>query len=298
MALISVTCAQCGHTTEADDSMAGQKLYCPSCKSPVIIAAPGATPADVAAAAPPAAAPELTRPVRYGLRVRSDNPPDSRAVADREAVPQAEPTERLRVAHDRIASGLGKRCPNCDGPMDEGDVVCSSCGFNLQLGRSMVAIERERSQRKQRMQAAATLVVLVALGLAAWQMGWFRRPPKADPKPADAEATVSNAPAAAGGIDSLPKEAVDRTRAEIEAELAARAPLPQVGKPLDLEMTTGRVLRGTFQGFEGAGVFKLGTDEGEIRVDVKQLRPSSRVRMDAEYRSQVVEQTLKQRLTL
>lgn len=109
---IKVTCT-CGAAFAAKDELAGKTVACPKCQQPLTIGG-GAAPAQrPAVAARPAAAPQpaadLSAPSIFdeaGLKARQIT---------------------------------GQVCPSCFRAMKQGAILCVHCGYNMQLGRKLVA---------------------------------------------------------------------------------------------------------------------------------------------------------------
>jgi hypothetical protein len=106
---IKVTCT-CGAAFAAKDELAGRTVACPKCKQPLTIGS-GAAPAQRPAAARPAPQPaaDLSAPSIFdeaGLKARQTT---------------------------------GQVCPSCYHAMKQGAILCVHCGYNMQLGRKMVA---------------------------------------------------------------------------------------------------------------------------------------------------------------
>lgn len=109
---IKVTCT-CGAAFAAKDELAGRTVACPKCQQPLTIgggAAPAQRPAAASRPAPaPQPAADLSAPSIFdeaGLKARQNT---------------------------------GQVCPSCYHAMKQGAILCVHCGYNMQLGRKMVA---------------------------------------------------------------------------------------------------------------------------------------------------------------
>ena len=109
---IKVTCT-CGAAFAAKDELAGKTVACPKCQQPLTIgggAAPAQRPAVASRPAPaPQPAPDLSAPSIFdeaGMKARQNT---------------------------------GHVCPSCFHAMKQGAILCVHCGYNMQLGRKLVA---------------------------------------------------------------------------------------------------------------------------------------------------------------
>lgn len=102
---IKVSCT-CGQTFKAKDHLAGKRVRCPKCSSPLVIPAPETD--------------ELT--LEAPVDVPKYNPLDD--ILKEEGVKEAH---------------AGPSCPNCTEPISPTAVICVQCGFNLQTGEKVSA---------------------------------------------------------------------------------------------------------------------------------------------------------------
>ena len=114
---IIVTCPECDKQLKASTEVLGKKIRCKAC---------GAT---------------------FVGRATEEAAPVKKAVAKKDAKPAAKapaPAPHPNDDNDVAAYGvtheyLGRRCPNCTEPLEEGHIVCLECGYNT--------LTRERARR-------------------------------------------------------------------------------------------------------------------------------------------------------
>ncbi len=151
---IEVACS-CGKSLRVPDQLAGKKVKCPACGTPI------AVPASAAAA-------DGDVPIRLPLRVwqgagsplsvggqddqvpglsssRSRSPPASprwtgatnQSSGGVDGLSDVDGVASLLDEANLTASATGRRCPDCRTDMQPDDVICVNCGFNTETGRKL-----------------------------------------------------------------------------------------------------------------------------------------------------------------
>jgi hypothetical protein len=105
---IKAHCGNCGATFQAKDSLAGKRVKCPKCSTPIVVGQSQV--AGVVAAGKPSAAGVKT--VRNPL------------------------LDLLDEAQVKTAA-KGPLCPNCSSEMKRGAILCLDCGFNTETGERL-----------------------------------------------------------------------------------------------------------------------------------------------------------------
>lgn len=114
MSSINFNCPNCEQHLEAPAEMAGETLECPKCNQPLVV--PVAVKED----------PDLSD-ISFG----GDSTPSMSSVPNVFDTIQAEETE---VEETKVAENV---CPECGASMQEGSVLCMSCGFHTGLGKKI-----------------------------------------------------------------------------------------------------------------------------------------------------------------
>lgn len=257
--MIQVTCPKCGRVSEAPEKMLGQTLYCAGCQSPMKISAPAA-----AAGVPPAAPAE----------------------------PEKNP---LRMADRNQSASGGSLCPHCGILKPDPGSVCGQCGFDPRTGVS--AADRYQSRKTMR-RALRWVLLLAALALAGAAVWWGQRPTESDEGEEGLWARVKRGvgvtPKPAPLVSPERKKAIRNTLVE---KFDRDYPMLGTNEEIDFEMTTGRVLRGFSKPSASPGVLTYaGEDQVERSVPYDQLRPLSRIRLDAEFRTEFIEEQIQQEI--
>lgn len=108
---IKVKC-KCGKAFAAKPELAGKTVRCPGCKEPIKVARQSAAGKALAKS-------------------------KSNALAKRATPPQDDPFADIGLAGSGDNRSPGRKCPECQNPMKEEDILCIQCGFNERLGRKM-----------------------------------------------------------------------------------------------------------------------------------------------------------------
>jgi ribosomal protein S27E len=131
--ILALTCPECDKTLKVPAEMAGKKVRCKFCKA-TFVAKGGKAPAK---AAPAKGAPAKAVPAKGKPKKDEED----------EVIPvQEEKKPSLDDEEDSNPYGmteeyLGPRCPECANEMEEGDIICLHCGYNVRT--------RERARTKK-----------------------------------------------------------------------------------------------------------------------------------------------------
>jgi hypothetical protein len=147
---ISIQCGQCGKQYQVKPELAGKKVKCQACGTPISIPADaeakGESPPQKAAPAGKAKAPAA---IKQPAAARKSAAP---AQPKAEVLPQ---TPRHSILDEHMAGavrlpGVGEMyCPKCKAIIPTASVLCVTCGFDLQSGRdTRVSSEANRTKRK------------------------------------------------------------------------------------------------------------------------------------------------------
>lgn len=256
--MIQITCGKCGRVAEAPESMRGQTLYCSGCQSPMKISSP-------------------TGP--------GDGGP---------AGATAEPEKKaLRMAGPNQSASGGSLCPKCGIVKPDPQGVCGECGFDPRTGDSAADVYQRRQARSR---AIRLLLLLAALALAlagAWRVY------RSGAGEAGVLSNLRRWKGASGAPDSAVSPAKARSiRAAIVEKYDREYPMIGPYEALEVEMTSGRVLRGHSRKSDAPGVLLFVDEENvERSVPYDQLRPPSRIRFDAEFRKKFIDQQVQRAIT-
>ncbi len=130
---IQVRCRGCEKVLNAPDAARGKVIKCPKCGTKLQLPAGDSTEAGAAPPQPAAKKPQQ-RPRK----------PDQPAAGD--AAPE-DMFARMRFDDAMMEHAEEQICPYCAGELEEDDVICPSCGMNLETGR-MDAKEQKKRTRK------------------------------------------------------------------------------------------------------------------------------------------------------
>ncbi len=113
---ILIICPECGKQVKAPENVLGKKVRCKFCQAAFVASAQGGKAPPAKSAKPPAgkgskpAADKKTKkPSRFALDDEDDDP-------------------NPYILQDM---SLAPRCPDCANEVDEGQVICLHCGYNL-----------------------------------------------------------------------------------------------------------------------------------------------------------------------
>lgn len=115
---ILLVCPKCGKQVKAPENVLGKKVRCKFCEAAFVARidggkAPPAKPAKPAAgkgATKPPVGQEAAKPSRYRMDDDDDNDPNPYVLVD---------------------MSLAPRCPDCANEIEEGQVICLHCGYNM-----------------------------------------------------------------------------------------------------------------------------------------------------------------------
>jgi len=110
---ISATCDSCKESFRARDELAGKRVKCPKCKSPMAI--------------PQATSKPARKPKPAATKPKSKPKPKPKPVA-------MDPMEALLNEANIGPINRGPMCPDCGTPVSQGTVICVDCGFNIETG--------------------------------------------------------------------------------------------------------------------------------------------------------------------
>ena len=115
-ATILIVCPQCGKQIKAPENVVGKKVRCKSCQAGFVAASPvleGKKGKPPNKPAPPAAIkkpPEKPAPAKSNMDDEDDDP----------------------NPYGLVDVDLSSRCPDCANEIEEGAIVCLTCGYNTQ----------------------------------------------------------------------------------------------------------------------------------------------------------------------
>jgi len=119
---VTVVCPECDSKMKVAEEKLGRKVRCKECDETFVAKASGKKKAPAKSApkpAKPAAKPAATD-ITAAPKPEAPKPP---AGAEGE-----EDSSAYGLTEER----LGKRCPHCAGEMEEEDIICLECGYNLE----------------------------------------------------------------------------------------------------------------------------------------------------------------------
>ena len=223
---------------------------------------------------------------------------------------------KLQIKRETTLTG-GKRCPNCDGTIPDGAVICVQCGYDMRTGRTV-------SSRGMGAQAAKPLFALlgvVILGGIVWTVLRLRSDsgvigdappavpvaqpaaPAAVQEPAgttavaEATASIESVVPAVSAVAETNEVEQGPSLAEIQEKLTqalnARYPMFTPGSAVVLRRVNGLVHRGTLVAL-GPESVTVHTEEGDVEVAYDVLDRQTRMLCDAAFRQKYVEHRSKQ----
>jgi predicted Zn finger-like uncharacterized protein len=162
---ISIQCGQCGKQYQVKSELAGKKVKCQDCGTSIPVPAGGESQAEAPAKkASPAPA---KAPVAKTAPAAKAAPAKKPAAAAAAPAPAPAPLqhnildEAMATAARLPATGE-MYCPGCKSIIPAASVICVTCGFDLQSGRS-TRVYSEGSRSKRRPGQRPALGILVAL---------------------------------------------------------------------------------------------------------------------------------------
>jgi hypothetical protein len=190
-----------------------------------------------------------------------------------------------------------KPCPSCQTPIARDAVLCTHCGYDFATGQKA---RGPGLPWKKHLWVPLLGAGIVFLALNAVQRG------KSDP--AAQAPTKQPAPPKATAFEpaALDKHSAPNAREIFEAkkilaeetfrrQLDAQEPPYALNEPVELRRVNGFIDKGTLMGFSGDGTNRVAivaAARGEIGVPLVALDPSSRRRVDAEFREAFIRHVL------
>jgi DNA-directed RNA polymerase subunit M/transcription elongation factor TFIIS len=114
---ILIVCPECGKQVKAPEKVLGKKVRCKYCRATFVASASGGKTPPAKSAKPPAgkgvkspADKKATKPAKLSLDDEEDEDPNPYALQD---------------------VSLAPRCPDCANEIEEGQVICLHCGYNM-----------------------------------------------------------------------------------------------------------------------------------------------------------------------
>jgi hypothetical protein len=114
---ISIVCPKCGKQVKAPENVLGKKVRCKFCQAAFVASTSGAKTPPAKPAKPPAAKDAAKPPASKGS-----------ATSDRFRLDDEDDDPNPYVLQD---VSLAPRCPDCANEIEEGQVICLICGYNL-----------------------------------------------------------------------------------------------------------------------------------------------------------------------
>jgi hypothetical protein len=190
-----------------------------------------------------------------------------------------------------------KPCPGCQAPIARDAVLCIHCGYDLATGKKA---RGPGLPWKKYLWVPLLGAGIFFLGLNAVQRG------KSDPAaqaPAESAAPprVDDSEPAALDKHSAPnaREIFEAKKVLAEEtfrrQLDAQEPPYALNEPVELRRANGFIDKGTLMGFSGDGTNRVAivaAARGEIGVPLVALDPSSRRRLDPDYREAFIRHVL------
>jgi ribosomal protein S27E len=154
---ISIQCGQCGKQYQVKPELAGKKVKCQACGTPIPVPAGGEAKAETApkkASAP--AAKGAAKPSATAAKAPASTKAAASAPANanvnvnvQPAAPQHSILDEHMASAARLPGPGEMYCPKCKAIISGASVICVTCGFSLQSGRATrVASEANRPKRK------------------------------------------------------------------------------------------------------------------------------------------------------
>ena|SRR5437870_4049450 len=110
MASIDITCPECKKQLKGPEELSGKKIRCKSCKATFVVSPPKATASKKAGADAPSGKAKVAAPAKSYLDEDAEG---------------KNPYKMTDVLHS-------SRCPQCAADMEDGDIICLNCGYNVQ----------------------------------------------------------------------------------------------------------------------------------------------------------------------
>lgn len=196
------------------------------------------------------------------------------------------PTKKIHPVLKLKAPGTptwGKICPGCGTELDKETVVCHHCGWNFNTGKK----ERGAAEVLRRKRIFARVTKGIMWGLLLWVVAvtvlWTLEHRSEVERWVGKGMEWGRGIVGYGGGGMTEAESDDAVIERLNREL----PMWREGDEVRLEKTNGAVLTGVLRGVGEVSV-TVETPEGMRTVAMGSLSGRSRVRVDVEYRAQVI----------
>lgn len=158
---LSIQCGQCGKQYQVKPELAGKKVKCQSCGTPIAVPASDAPAAAAAEKKPAAAKSAAGKAPAAAARQAAASPAAAKKAAAPPAAGQMHSLLDEALAGAARLPGAGEMyCPGCKAIIPAASVLCVSCGFDLQAGRqTRVSSEANRRTRKPGQLPALGIVI-------------------------------------------------------------------------------------------------------------------------------------------
>ena len=246
-----------------------------------------------------------------------------------EGAPTSEPPKLKLKREMPIGGGQTQSCPSCGVSIPADAVLCVHCGYDLRSG-SRLKTSRGIPRNLKILLGLLAGILVVGVAGALWLMftdsdePFDAEPPRDDaPSVSAAEPDRERAPTEdSEGQESMPEgkedaeedAGLDERAAEQQAReeaareerkrefreslmesLDERVPMYEVGDSVELIQHNGLVHRGRLVAIRD-GVALLIDEELRSRVELRELATHSRLRVDVDYRDQVIQRRLEELL--
>ena len=204
---MKIVCSHCGGPITVGVEESGRMIPCPFCSASVLV------PID------------HLKESASGVKPASPSETASR--------PQ------LSLRKNVAVSGL-PHCPACNSVLDEGVVVCVKCGFDFRTGKRYdTRFRRNLLSGKRVLMLVMLLCAAVAAAVWYWQRGGFSQE--------DVEKVARTVALQRPLVEPVAViELADRMNGVVMSNLSLAAPVAMEGREVELRLTNGVVVRGTF----------------------------------------------------
>lgn len=139
----------------------------------------------------------------------------------------------LKIRGNRSLNEDYLTCPNCDSLNPEGATLCTSCGYNFVTGKKV----KTTYQKKRDIKAWKNPIIIVVCLIALATLLFFRM---------TKESSVPLPESAGPTIEDLQRDDFETWKNEFETSL----PTLKAGDEVQLELKTGRIIRGQIQALD------------------------------------------------
>ena len=202
------------------------------------------------------------------------------------------------------------KCPECGALMEPEDVFCVHCGFNRNTGTRPAPPVPQKSKPILPWLLLAAILAAGAVGYWWWLKNQASEPavpdlpaiepdaaaapepapppaePVAEPEPPTVEEEAP--PTAEPAPEPVPPARRAEARAAVEGRLDRQIPVLASGDNAILRTGNGKTYRGAFTGVE-EGIVRLESAGTRYEIRVENLDRGSRARVDAAYRTQLID---------